>query len=95
MSGYKDRKNMCAMLGGIDIKMMYKCIKPHADALLELNYDVASVVSSFYCNAICCITHQQIRFEDRFQGDMDNDCLMSVNGTDFRIAASFQKSMCS
>jgi len=31
---------------------------------------------------------QQIRFENRVEGDTGNECLMSVDGTDFRITAS-------
>jgi hypothetical protein len=31
-------KAMCAMLEGIDIKMMHKCAKPYVGALFELNY---------------------------------------------------------
>ena len=79
---------MCAMLGGINIKTIHKRIEPYVDALFELNYDVVSDASLFYFNTTHFLTcHQQICFEDRFEGDTGNDCLMSVDGTDFRIAA--------
>ena len=35
--------------------------------------------------------HQHIPFEDRVEGDMGKDCLMSVDETDFRINAFFQQ----
>ena len=90
----KSGKSLCAMLGGIDIKTMHKCINPYADALFELNYDVVNDASLFYFNTTHFLTcHQQICFEDRFEGDTGNDCLMSVDGTDFRIAASYKKSL--
>jgi len=33
----------------------------------------------------------KIVFENRFAGDVGNDCLLSVDGTDFRVAKSYQK----
>ena len=90
----KSGKSMCAMLGGINIKTIHKRIEPYVDALFELNYDVVSDASLFYFNTTHFLTcHQQICFEDRFEGDTGNDCLMSVDGTDFRIAASYKKSL--
>lgn len=32
-----------------------------------------------------CLYLPQIRFDKRFQGDLGNDCVLSVDGTDFRI----------
>jgi hypothetical protein len=38
------------------------------------------------------VTHslRQILFENRKVGDVGNDCLLSVNGTDFRVAKSYK-----
>ncbi len=33
----------------------------------------------------------QILFENRKVGDVRNDCLLSVDGTDFRVAKSYEK----
>jgi hypothetical protein len=34
---------------------------------------------------------EQIRFENRKIGDVGNDCMLSVDGTDFRVAKSYEK----
>ena len=88
----KSSKTIHAMLGRIDVKMMHNCNQLYVDALFELNYEVVSVVSSFF-NVTRFLTHQQIPFEDRFEGGMGKDCLMSVDGIEFRIIAFYNKSL--
>jgi hypothetical protein len=34
---------------------------------------------------------QKILFENRKSGDVGNDCLLSVDGTDFRVAKSYER----
>ncbi len=34
---------------------------------------------------------RQILFENRKVGDVGNNCLLSVHGTDFRVAKSYEK----
>ena len=35
--------------------------------------------------------HLKIQFENRKAGDVGNDCLLSVDGTDFRLAMKYNK----
>ena len=39
------------------------------------------------------LTAYQIVFANRFVGDVGNDCLLSVDGTDFRIAKGYSKDL--
>jgi hypothetical protein len=84
-------------LGGSDPKTIYKYIWPFIESLSELDYFVVSWL--LHC---CCISRInqlklnifspiQIEFENRKRGDIGNDCLLSVDGTDFRIAMGYSK----
>jgi hypothetical protein len=88
----KSEKKFCDNLEGIDPKTMHKWINPYVDALFELNFEVAScnLMNSFF--VYMNLTNLDVK---RFVGVIDlkaTHCLMSVDGADYRVAVSYQKS---
>ena len=87
-------KALSTSLGGGDPKTLRKHLWPFIRSLFALNETVVSSLCllgvGFY------ISHSpswpQIKFENRKRGDIGNDCLLSVDGTDFRIAMGYVKS---
>ena len=88
------------LLGGSDPKTINKYMWPFIQAVFDLNYE-SEVVSAFLISlavffsslAYIVLTSlpNQICFENRKMGDVGNDCLLSVDGTDFRIAMGYNK----
>ena len=93
MKEYCKQKVLCSMCGGIDKETLMKWVCGFVSAIVDLESLVVShrcglgacrspsVASSQHLT--CC---QQIIWDNRFKLDKGNDCLVSVDGTDFQIA---------
>ncbi len=73
--------------GAIDPKTLHKYTWPFIEAMANLEPYVVSVMH--YCFDFYLITFLlkifQILLENRYKHDQNNDCLLSVDGTDFQI----------
>ena len=69
--------------GGIDPKMLQKWVWLFIERIAELADNVVSIFLIVTCH---CNDHQQIVFESRLGNhDVGNDCLMSIDRTNFLI----------
>jgi len=89
------------LLGGSDPKTINKYMWPFIQAVFDLNYEsevVSEQVSMYFqlpffqslaAYNILTLLPYQICFENRNNGDVGNNCLLSVDGTDFCIAMGY------
>ena len=91
MKCYPTEETACAAAGGhtgaIDPKTLRKYIWPFIEAIANLEPYVVSVMHycfDFYL-VIFLLKIFQILLENRYKHDQNNDCLLSVDGTDFQI----------
>ncbi len=95
-----NNNTLSRVLGGHDSKTISKNVWPVIRSIYALN-DV--VVSCDCCVIVFAnfsvksrwhfsLIWTQIRFEDRKKGVIGNDCLLSVDGTDFLVAMGWSKS---
>lgn len=83
---YTKERPMCSLAGGVDKDTFRKWTWLFIEAIADLESCLVS--SHWYFNDAICILHtplQQIICENRLKKDTGNDCLISVDGTDFRI----------
>lgn len=85
---YPKEKLACGTVGGsngaIDPKTLRKYIWPFIKAISDLEPEVVSLLfDCTYLNQQSLLTFLQIQLENRFKLDRHNDCLLSVDGTDF------------
>ena len=98
MKLYTKTRPMCALCGGIDPGTLKKWVWPFIAAIAALEEHVVSLctclMDSFsireLANHLLIVTivsssYTQIVWENRLQGDKGNDCLVSVDGTDFKV----------
>ena len=58
-----------------------ECSNQTCLCMLENDY----LLHSLFIVVYCCVFFVQIDWENRLKGDIGRDCLISVDGTDFRI----------
>lgn len=92
MKMYSKETTLCALAGGIDAKTLREWTWPLISAIASLAPYVVStgaVINRFklYINVLtlCLFLCGQIVWENRLKGDTGNDCMTSVDCTDFRI----------
>ena len=87
-----NESTLSRLLGGKDPKTIQKYMWPYIKSLAELENIVVSLcfVSCFKFHTTHILSYQ-INFEDRKKGDTLNDCMLSVDGTDFRLAMGYSK----
>ncbi len=87
-------KALMIALGGSDPKTIHKYIWPFIDSIFELDGIVVSwllcLLSSSTAQPLILFFSRQIVFENRKVEDVGNDCLLSVDGTDFWIAKKYK-----
>jgi hypothetical protein len=94
---YAKQATLCSLAGGVDKETYRKWCWLFIEAIAGLESHVVSKHhSSISCfrsinSAVCLLLSFQIIFEDRFKGDKGNDCLMTVDCTDFRVAEQGKK----
>ncbi len=91
--------------GAVDPKTFCKYVHPFIYAIASLEIYVVSIFifSSSSCSIVFLISNQilqnifsgilflQILLNNHFKGDVCNDCLMSIDGTDFQIQEKGKK----
>jgi hypothetical protein len=91
MKIYAKTKALCTLCGGIDKNTLYKWVFAFIDAIPYLESTVVSYLSqpslSFYLllMPLTMIPFSQIQWQNRFRGDRNADCLVSVDGVDCRV----------
>ena len=83
-------KALSVALGGSDPKTVHKYIWPMIESIAECRVGCNSgefiVAYLFLVNSVPHPSYnicEQIQFENRKIGDVGNDCMLSVDGTDF------------
>ena len=88
LKAYPKQKVLCSLCGGIDHDTVRKWIWQFISAICALEATVVSyiVLILHLLSQLTLLVMQQIVWENRFKLDKGNDCLVTVDGTDFRIA---------
>ena len=93
MKMYAKEGLMSTMVGTIDEKTYRKRLWPMLEAIAALESTVVCnpsfTLSRFPICASNISTSLQIVWDNRFTGDLGNDCLVSVDGTDFMIQKEY------
>ena len=96
MKSYGKEGTISTMVGTIDEKTYRKRLWPMLGAIAALESTVVSLVHTASCMLSSILflyfylsAFLQIVWEDRFTGDLGNDCLVSIDGTDFRIQSGY------
>lgn len=95
MKSYNTRRDLSTLCGGADAGTITSHAFAFIDALASLEHILVrstlavvliSLLSSMSSQwLLCCRSAWQLRWENRFNGDRGADCLISVDGVDFRI----------
>lgn len=104
LRNYPKEKTLCKLIGVRDIKTFKRAAFPFISAMAAVASFVVSttnhallsicfsrVLSYSYCALSCSFFFFQILWEKRLIGDIGNDCVTSVDGTDFRVAIGGKK----
>ena len=75
--------------GGKDPKTIHKYMWPYIKSPAELEAFVDFCFNQLPLTCLC--PPQKINFKDRKKGDILDDCMLFVDGTDFRLAMGYSK----
>ncbi len=87
-------KALSSTLGESDPKTIQKYIWPFINSIFKLDGVVVSLLLQLVClinNTLTFFFLHKIWFENRKRGDVGNDCLLSIDGTGFCVAKSYEK----